>query len=225
MNDWRVLLVAGDESIRSAVTSTLTDAGLRIESVGDAESAHALCQQKRPNIAVVHHGDPRMGGLALVRMLRAKHGRAFPIVLLVPENAGWSSMAEAMKAGADETLSVNQCQELMKYIQALLERWATPQLACGLIRLDEITEEAEFDGQPLELGLLQYRTLRFLVLNAGRWVSAQEIADHLYRNEFDRVASVAEDFVQLLIEKMDPDGTRRPIKIDGHHFRIRTGLD
>jgi two-component system response regulator PhoP len=59
------------------------------------------------------------------------------------------------------------------------------------------------------------------VLNSTRVVSKTELTDHLYEQDFDRDSNVIEVFIGRLRKKLDPDGTKSPIRtVRGQGYRF-----
>jgi FixJ family two-component response regulator len=116
-----VFVVDDDSSIREAIKSLLSLAGLRVETFA---SAHEFLRNERPDLpgcVVLDVELPGLSGLDLQRELAA-HGVKLPIIFIT----GYGDIpmsVRAMKAGAMEFLTKPfRDQDLLDAIQQALER-------------------------------------------------------------------------------------------------------
>jgi FixJ family two-component response regulator len=116
-----VFVVDDDPSIREAVKSLISLAGLRVETFGTAQE---FLRSERPNLpgcVVLDVELPGLSGLDLQRELTA-HGIKLPIIFIT----GYGDIpmsVRAMKAGATEFLTKPfRDQDLLDAIQQALER-------------------------------------------------------------------------------------------------------
>ena len=84
-------------------------------------------------------------------------------------------------------------------------------LEFGPLSLDTIGRVVACFDKPIKLTSYEYRTLEYLMLNAGKTVSKAELTEHLYHQDFDRDSNVLEVFIRRLRQKLDPDQTLNPI--------------
>ena len=61
-------------------------------------------------------------------------------------------------------------------------------------------------GQVVELSPTEYNLLRFLLLNAGRVLSRNQILDHVWQYDFGGHATVVETYISYLRKKIDSLG-------------------
>ena len=115
-------------------------------------------------------------------------------------------------------------EELAARINALLRRaagHASPVMSAGDLQLDTAKKEVRVAGDMVELTAFEYKVLEYLMVNGDRVVSKTELTDHLYDQDFDRDSNVIEVFVGRLRKKVDPDGTRKPIRtVRGQGYRF-----
>jgi two-component system response regulator PhoP len=105
-------------------------------------------------------------------------------------------------------------EELLARLNALLRRaagHAKPVLTFGNLSLDTAGRVVSCDSRPVKLTSYEYRTLEYLMLNAGKTVSKSELTEHLYHQDFDRDSNVLEVFIRRLRQKLDPDQKLQPI--------------
>jgi len=210
----KLLIVEDDPDLRRQLVTGLSERGYAAEEAGDGEEALYLGSEFAYDLAIVDLGLPKLSGIELIRRWRSA-ARNFPILILTARG-DWQDKVEGLEAGADDYLvKPFQFEELVARLNALLRRaagHARPQLAFGPLTLDTAARTVCLDGQPIKLTSYEYRTLEYLVLNAGKVISKAELTEHLYHQDFDRDSNVLEVFVRRLRQKLDPEQRLQPIE-------------
>jgi DNA-binding NtrC family response regulator len=99
----RVLVVDDEVSARTTLADLLSDDGYEVEMAADAFKALGKCEAFAPHVVVTDLEMPGMGGLELVKRIRA--GTKPPAVIVMTAFAAVSSAVEAMRAGAADYLT------------------------------------------------------------------------------------------------------------------------
>jgi two-component system response regulator PhoP len=210
----KLLIVEDDPDLRRQLASGLSERGYTVEEAGDGEEALYLGNEFPYDLAIVDLGLPKLSGIELIRQWRAD-ARNFPILILTARG-DWQDKVEGLEAGADDYLvKPFQFEELVARLNALLRRaagHARPQLTFGPLTLDTTARSVTVEGAPIKLTSYEYRTLEYLVLNAGKTISKAELTEHLYHQDFDRDSNVLEVFIRRLRQKLDPQQTLQPIE-------------
>lgn len=210
----KLLIVEDDPDLRRQLARGLNDRGYAVEEASDGEEALYLGREFAYDLAIVDLGLPKLSGIELIRQWRGA-ARNFPILILTARG-DWQDKVEGLEAGADDYLvKPFQFEELVARLNALLRRaagHARPQLGFGPLTLDTTARTVCIDATPVKLTSYEYRTLEYLVLNAGKTVSKAELTEHLYHQDFDRDSNVLEVFIRRLRQKLDPQQTLQPIE-------------
>jgi two-component system response regulator AtoC len=99
----RVLVVDDEEDIRTFIAEALEDASdLQVVKAKDGQEAAELCSHQEFHLVITDLSMPRMGGLSLLRKLRAETPETEVIVLTAHGTVG--TAVEAMKLGAFDYL-------------------------------------------------------------------------------------------------------------------------
>jgi DNA-binding response OmpR family regulator len=75
----------------------------------------------------------------------------------------------------------------------------------GDLEIDSGSHRVKINGQSLVLTTKEYAVLEYLARNAGRIVTREEIADHVWGQEFDPFSNLIEAYINRLrrhIEKL-----------------------
>jgi len=219
----RILVVEDEEALRSQLVEYLKSEGYVTDEAGDGEEALYYGREYEYDAAVVDLGLPKVDGVKVIETLRAED-RSFPVLILTARSH-WQDKVRGLEAGADDYLTKPfHMEELAARINALLRRaagHASPVMSAGDLQLDTAKKEVRVAGDMVELTAFEYKVLEYLMVNGDRVVSKTELTDHLYDQDFDRDSNVIEVFVGRLRKKVDPEGTRKPIRtVRGQGYRF-----
>lgn len=219
----RILVVEDEQALRDQLTAFLKGEGYVVDEACDGEEALYFGREYQYDAAVVDLGLPKIDGVAVIETLRAED-RSFPVLILTARSH-WQDKVRGLEAGADDYLTKPfHMEELAARINALLRRaagHASPVLTSGDLQLDSAKKEVRVADALVELTAFEYKVLEYLMINGDRVVSKTELTDHLYDQDFDRDSNVIEVFVGRLRKKVDPDGSRKPIRtVRGQGYRF-----
>src|SRR4051812_37583762 len=77
-----LLLVEDDPQLRRMMTTLLEDEGYPVVAVADGVDASRYVRERRPSLVVLDLNLPHLGGDEVGTRIRARYGRAVPIVLV-----------------------------------------------------------------------------------------------------------------------------------------------
>jgi two-component system response regulator PhoP len=209
----KVLIVEDDKDLRRQLKTALESRGYTVEESADGEDAAFMGMEYPYDLAVVDLGLPKLSGVDVIRHWRDAQ-KSFPVLILTARG-DWQDKVEGLEAGADDYLvKPFHVEELMARLNALVRRaagHATPVMRFGPIALDTAGRVVTLEDRPVKLTSYEYRTLEYLILNAGKTISKTELTEHLYHQDFDRDSNVLEVFIRRLRQKLDPEQTLQPI--------------
>lgn len=222
----RLLLIEDDDTLRAGLARRLEADGYRVDQAADGEDGLHQALEYPVDLAIVDLGLPRLGGLEVVRRLRAQ-GRPLPLLVLTARGT-WQDKVAGLESGADDYLvKPFEYPELAARVKALLRRAlkaTSDVLALGPLEIDFAAQAVRLGGRPLELTGFEYRLLEHLVRERPRVVSRQELSDYLYPHDEDRDSNVLEVLIGRLRRKLDPDGSLAPIEtLRGRGYRLTLG--
>jgi two-component system OmpR family response regulator len=202
----RILLVEDDPKIASFILKGLKAEGFAVDHAADGEQGLDLALTEPYDAAVVDVMLPKLGGLALIKTMRAEKVKT-PVIVLSAKGAV-EDRVKGLQTGADDYLAKPFAfSELLARLQALIRRstdaveptrLSVADLSMNLITREVFRGEAAIELQPLEFALLEY-----LLRNAGRVVSKTMIMEHVWDYHFDPQTNVVESRIYKLREKVD----------------------
>lgn len=224
----RILLIEDDGVLGAAVRDQIAADGHSVDWVTRLDAAADALAGAAFDLVLLDLMLPDGRGLVFLRGLRAR-GDVTPVIILTALDQ-ISDRIDGLNAGADDYLvKPFEYPELAARVKALLRRAlkaTSDTLVLGPIGLDFSAQQAQLNGQPVELTTFEYRMLEYLVRERARVVSKQELSDYLYPHDEDRDSNVLEVLIGRLRRKLDPDGTLAPIETlrgRGYRFVLQAG--
>ena len=176
--DMHVLLVEDDLVLADGISRILMGNGMVVDVVHNGLDADRALQSHAVSIMVLDIGLPGIDGFEVVRRLRARNGDT-PVLLLTARD-DVQDRVRGLELGADDYLvKPFAAPELVARIKALVRR-SNPrpvEMQLGGLQLDAFTRRATVDGQIIELSAREWAVLEYLMQQASRVVSKQQIID------------------------------------------------
>ena len=200
----RLLLIEDDPDLSRSLKVDLEHAGYAVDIAMDGEQGKFLGMTESYDIIILDLGLPKLSGLEVLRLWRQNNNSA-PVIVLTARDA-WHEKVDGFKAGADDYLGKPfHIQELLARIQALLKRLHGQNklgLSINGVELNEERQTLLIDGQQLELTAVEFRLLRYLMLNPGKVLSKSQLSEHIYDYDSDRDSNVIEVYINRLRGKL-----------------------
>ena len=208
----RILVVEDDARMASLLSRALREAGYAVDVVSDGITAAQRGSAGGYDLVLLDILLPGIDGFTLCQRLRA--ASATTPILMLSARSEIADRVRGLSLGADDYLPKPfAVEELRARVAALLRRQALPQqitVTAGGIRMDRTRRSVDVRGTLVELTSKEYALLEYLLLNSGRMVSRQEIADHVWDETFDPLSNLIDVYVGRLRQKLDalaPQGT------------------
>jgi two-component system, OmpR family, copper resistance phosphate regulon response regulator CusR len=209
----RVLLVEDEPRVASFIAKGLREQAYAVDVAGDGEQALYQAAVNVYDLVVLDVMLPRKSGHHVCRELRTGGFHA-PILMLTARDAVDDRVA-GLDSGADDYLTKPfDFKELLARLRALSRRSAgiRPQIArVADLTLDTGKHLASRAGKPVSLTAKEYALLEFLVVNEGRVVGREQIAQHVWDESFDPLSNVIDVYIKRLRAKLDSGRGRRLI--------------
>ncbi|MGH8854682.1 MAG: response regulator transcription factor [Telluria sp.] len=201
-----LLLVEDDTVLADGLVRTLQAQDMQVELLRDGLAADARLQGAQPAVLILDIGLPGIDGFEVLRRLRAR-GAATPVLLLTARDAV-EDRVRGLETGADDYLvKPFASAELVARIRALARRFAPPaQLGLAQLSLDMATRRARVGERVLDLSAREWGVLEYLLQQAGRVVSKQQIIDAIAPWGDDLTLNAVEVYVSRLRLKLDGAG-------------------
>jgi two-component system OmpR family response regulator len=225
-NGTRVLVVDDEPSITDLVTLALRYEGFTVEKAATGRAALACVGRFKPDLIVLDVMLPDLSGLDVLRRLSAE-GRRVPVIFLTARDATEDKVHGLTIGGDDYVTKPFSIEELVARVRVVLRRHGegperSTRLTFADLELDDDAHEVRRAGEVIDLTPTEYRLLRYLLANAGRVLTRNQILDHVWDYDFGGEASVLETYVSYLRRKVDRLGPPLIQTVRGVGYVLRT---
>src|ERR671936_1630374 len=200
-----VLLVEDDPRIARVVDRALNDVGHRVEFAHDGIAGLTRAERGTHDLVILDVMLPEMDGIEVARELRRQRVKT-PILMLTARDAV-PDRVKGLDAGADDYLTKPfALEELLARVRALGRRagdGANNQLTVGDLTLDVARHEVHRGAQSIELTAKEFDLLAYLMRNAGRVLSKDQITEHVWGYDSQATSNVVEIYIHYLRDKVD----------------------
>lgn len=146
----KILIADDSASDRAAARGILGDAGYSVVEATDGQQVLELYSRERPALVVLDVVMPKIGGLEVCRILKAKAVGYLPVLMVSTRNSV-NARVEGLRSGADDYLGKPyEAEELRARVEVLLRTRAAFGERPG-------AEGAELPPAPVELGSEELR--------------------------------------------------------------------
>jgi two-component system OmpR family response regulator len=202
----RLLVVDDEKTILELLSGSLRLAGFEVTTAASGTEAVRAAASRRPDLVLLDVMMPDGDGFEALRRMRSA-GIEVPVIFLTARDEE-PDRVNGFDLGADDYVTKPfSLNELLGRIRAVLRRTRPGDPGCRLcvadLELDEDAHEVRRAGAVVDLTPTEYRLLRFLMLNAGRVVSKDQILDHVWEGDPARDGNVVEPCVSYLRRKVD----------------------
>ncbi|KEA62423.1 Phosphate regulon transcriptional regulatory protein PhoB (SphR) [Marinobacterium lacunae] len=181
----RVLIVDDEAPIREMIAVALEMAGYECLEAENAQQAHALILDHKPDMVLLDWMMPGTSGVEFARRLRKDEVTADVPVIMLTAKADEDNKIKGLEAGVDDyIIKPFSPRELVARLKAVLRR-ATPKgveepVTVDGLTLDPVSHRVTADGRPVELGPTEFRLLQFFMTHQDRAYSRSQLLDMVW---------------------------------------------
>jgi len=222
--DPRILIVEDEENVAYVIGTALRLAGFEIGETSSGRDALRLATEGDPqDLIVLDVQLPDLNGFEVCRRLRFD-GVNTPVIFLTAADSVEDRVRGLTIGGDDYLIKPFSVEELVARVNVILHRTGrsaeSPVLACGDLELDDTAHVVTRSGHDVPLSPTEYKLLRFLLRNAGRALSRDQILDHVWDYDFDGESTVVETYISMLRKKVDSAPPTLIRTIRGFGYRL-----
>jgi two-component system OmpR family response regulator len=206
----RVLVVDDEEHITELVAMGLGYNGFEVERVASGRAALEAVDRHKPDLIVLDVMLPDLDGFEVARRLRQSEGAGtrVPIIFLTARDTT-ADKVEGLRLGSDDYVTKPfSIEELIERVKAVLRRAGGTgpgdhRLSYADLELDEDTRDVWRGGRLVELTPTEYKLLHYLLANARRVLTRDQILEQVWDYTFAGNASVLDTYISYLRHKID----------------------
>jgi DNA-binding response OmpR family regulator len=208
-----ILVVDDEPTIAEVVARYLERAGYSADTTGDGIEALRLAGELRPDLIVLDLMLPSIGGLEVLRRLRADGGQATPVILLTAKGEQNDKLAGLRQGADDYMVKPFSPSELVARVDAVLRRARPPQEAGEPLSFDGLEIDARGrrvarDDEEVPLSQREFDLLHFLASHPGQAFTRDQLMDRVWDAAAAVDTSTVTVHVRRLRAKIEPDPER-----------------
>lgn len=217
----RILVVEDDPAVQKALRRLFETEGYAVEVQSDGKSALDSVQASSPAAIVLDLRLPKVSGRDVCKEIKAK-SPALPIVVLSAAS-DVSDKVLLLELGADDYVTKPfSPRELLARVRAAL-RHTTRTPEAQVVSFDDISVdfrkmEVKRDDKPVVLTAQEFKTFQFLVQNADRVISRDELLNEVWGYQNYPSTRTVDNHILKLRQKLEKDPSS-PV-----HFRTVHGM-
>ncbi len=223
----KILVVEDDPSILRGLQLNLGMEGYAVRSAMDGEKGLELARSEHPDLLLVDVMLPKMGGLELIRALRAEDSEV-PILVLSAKGQEADKVVGLQLGADDYIVKPFALQELLARIAAALRRGrrsADPgdkPIRFGRAEVDVAARRLTVGGTPVALTAREFDLLAFFVRHPGRVYSRDQLMSAVWGVRYTGTARTVDNFVARLRAHIgdDADAPRHLETVRGVGYRF-----
>lgn len=200
----RILVVEDEKLLCDGIAEDLELEKYTVERRYDGAAAYRLLLEETFDLLILDLNLPGMDGLDLLRTIRSD--RPELRVLILSARAEVSDRVTGLDLGADDYLTKPfALAELEARVRSLLRRDFVPQnttLTVAGVTLDTRTRIISAGEEPLELTPREFAILEHLMLHQDRWVSQEELMEHVLESDANPFSNVVRMHISSLRKKL-----------------------
>ncbi len=201
----RILLIEDDVAIARSLKEGLEDEAYAVDVAHDGDEGYRTATTDDYDVIILDVMLPEMNGYEVCLALR-KDGNQTPILMLTARDAE-RDIVEGLDMGADDYLAKPFSFEvLLARLRALLRRpneKLEEVLRVGDLTLDPSLKKVTRASKEISLTTKEYAVLEYLMRNAGKVLSKEQIISHVWDFDADVLPNNVELFVMFLRRKID----------------------
>lgn len=205
----KILIVDDDVDISTLVADALEDEGFETIVKNNAFDAYSFIESNADDISLLLLDVmmPEMSGLEICRKVR--NDVSFPIIIISAKGKTVDTVL-GLEVGADDYIAKPfVVEELVARVKAHLRRESRNDVTIGkTIKIGEIeirTDSFEVfrNGEPVPFSTREFQLLQYLMENAGKVLTREQIFSSVWDTEYGDMGTVAVN-IKSIRDKIDP---------------------
>lgn len=203
-----ILVVEDEETLAESLRYNLKREGYEVTVIGDGRSAVESYRLKRVDLVVLDLMLPGLGGLDVLRQMRALS--EVPVVVVTAKDAE-ADVVAGLELGADDYVTKPfSMRELISRIRGILRRASrlpaptdTLVFAGGPVELDVDRHEVRVNGELVDFRPKEFELLEALLMRKGRLVLRQNLLEEIWGVPFFGDPKTLDVHIRRLREKIE----------------------
>jgi DNA-binding response OmpR family regulator len=214
MRKSRILIVDDEPAIRKFVRANLEARDYETLLATDGSQACEIIERELPDLIILDIMMPKTDGFEVCRQVR--EWSQIPIIFL-SARGGEMDKVKCLEMGADDYITkpfgvdelLARVKAVMRRAQASSETDNLPVFCASELSVDFAKHLVTLGGESVNLTATEYRMLSYLAMNAGRVITASQLLEHVWGDEYSGSDHLLQVNVGRLRQKLQ-DNAREP---------------
>ena len=200
----KILVVEDEERLLESIREGLVHSGYVVDTALDGEEGSFMAFTNDYDLIILDINLPKKDGFEILREVRERDREVNIIMLTALSDV--DDRVKGFDLGAnDYVLKPFHFEELKARIRSLLRRQTTIKNAVietSGISFDTTKRTFSIDGENLRLTAKEAGILEYLFFNLGRYVTTEELMEHVWNDEVDLFSNVVRVHMSALRKKL-----------------------
>ncbi|MPM72345.1 Transcriptional regulatory protein QseB [bioreactor metagenome] len=200
----RLLIIEDNTELANSMKTGLEKVGFHVDVSYTGANGEERAYVNGYDAILLDLNLPDKDGIDILKFLR-KSNIEIPVIIITARDE-IEERALGLDLGADDYLTKPfQLLELRARVQAVIRRFhgrTNPLITLGRLIINPVARTAEIDGKDLELVPKEFDILEYVASCYPAVVSSEEIAEHVYDEEYDPFSSVLRVHLTRLRRKL-----------------------
>jgi DNA-binding response OmpR family regulator len=204
-----ILVIEDEPKVASFIKQGLEEESASVALAEDGNKGYNLAKANDFDVIIMDLMLPHVNGFDLCKKLRTE-GLQTPVLMLTALNTT-DEKVKGFDCGADDYLvKPFDFKELTARVKALKKRKTdiinkSQIMKIGDLVLDMDARVVKRDGKRIDVTQKEYALLEYMMKNANKVISRNEIAQHVWGVDFDTRTNVIDVYINFLRKKVDKD--------------------
>lgn len=200
----KILVVEDEEKLLESIREGLVHSGYVVDTALDGEEGSFMAFTNDYDLIILDINLPKKDGFEILKEIRERDREVNIIMLTALSDV--DDRVKGFDLGAnDYVLKPFHFEELKARIRSLLRRQTTIKNAVietSGISFDTTKRTFSIDGEILRLTAKEAGILEYLFFNLGRYVTTEELMEHVWNDEVDLFSNVVRVHMSALRKKL-----------------------
>ncbi len=200
----KILVIEDEVELNDAIAEGLRLSGYTVDSAYDGEEGEELQYINDYDLIVLDINLPKMDGFEVLKKIRERD-KSVNVIMLTARGDVEDRVTGLDLGANDYIVKPFYTEELEARIRSLLRRRTI--VESSIIEIKDFKFDTEnrrvyVKGEPLKLTPKEFQILEYLVLNRGRYITIEEIIEHVWDDELDMFSNSARVHITSLRKKL-----------------------
>ena len=203
----KILIVDDEIDIAELISEVLKSEGYETIIKNNGTSAIEAVSKHKFDLILLDIMMPDISGIDVLKSIR---DQATCPIIFVTAKTQINDKIYGLNIGADDYITKPfELDELLARVKAHIRRDNRPALTSNIIKIGDIELNKESyqvtkKGQSINLSTKEFELLSYLMTNAGKTLSKEEIYNSVWQTEYGDIGTVAVN-IKMLRNKIDPE--------------------